>query len=326
MTRAFKRAVRIVEPGMLSAVQDLGRRGVGRLGVSPSGAADWYSERAANRLVGNADGAALIESTLSGATFVPLADAWVAVTGADASLAVGGRVCEMWRAQRANEGDRIVIGRARHGLRSYIAFDGGLRAPMVMGSLSTDVTSGFGGRVLARGDEIELGSATACSHNGHAVSIAWREETVLRTAWRSATLGADALFADTFTVGHRSSRQALVLEAASPIAEARADLPSAGVCAGCVQVTGDGTPIVLLCEHQTTGGYDVVAVVAFADLPLAAQLRPGERVRFAAASMDEADIALDERRRDLDDVRKNAGGRSDDSSVLAAGFFEGAES
>jgi biotin-dependent carboxylase-like uncharacterized protein len=321
-----KRTVRVVDPGVLSTVQDLGRRGAGRLGVSPSGAADWFSGRAANRLVGNPDSAALIETTLSGATFVLNDDAWIAVTGASAPLAIGERVCEQWRALRGRAGNRLVVGAARRGLRSYVAFDGGVIAPALFNSASTDVTSGFGGRIFARGDEFSLGAAVAENPDARIEPIVWNAETVLRTAWRAASPVVDELFGRSFVVSDRSSRQALALEGEAPLAGMRSDLSSAGVCAGCIQITGDGMPIVLLCEHQTTGGYEVGAVVASADLPLAAQLRPGDRVRFAAIEMEEACRALEERRRALDAASQRSDGRTAGIAVLAAGFFEGAES
>ena len=325
MSTFRKRTVRLVDPGVLSTVQDLGRRGAGRLGVSPGGAADWYSGRAANRLVGNADSAALIETTLSGASFALSDDAWIAVTGASAPLAIGERVCEQWRALRGHAGERVVVGAARRGLRSYVAFDGGVIVPELLGSASTDVTSGFGGRIFVRGDEFSLGAPIDINPGARVERIAWQAETVLRTAWRAASPGVDSLFGSSFQVTDRSSRQAVSLEGDATLTGMRADQPSAGVCAGCIQVTADGTPIVLLCEHQTTGGYEIAAVVATADLPLAAQLRPGDRVRFAAIDIEEAVRALEKRRRALDAACQPVAGGDDGSALLAAGFFEGAE-
>lgn len=325
MSTFRKRTVRVVDPGVLSTVQDLGRRGAGRLGVSPGGAADWYSGRAANRLVGNPDSAALIETTLSGGSFALSGDAWIAVTGASAPLAIGERVCEQWRALRGRAGERVVVGAARRGLRSYVAFDGGVVVPELLGSASTDVTSGFGGRVFARGDEFSLGAPVDADPRARIEPIVWHAETVLRTAWRAASPVVESLFNSSFQVTDRSSRQAVSLEGGAALTGMRADQPSAGVCAGCVQVTADGMPIVLLCEHQTTGGYEIAAVVAAADLPLAAQLRPGDRVRFAAIDLEEAARELGERRRALDAVCQPVAGPHDSSAVLAAGFFEGAE-
>ena len=311
---------------MLATVQDLGRRNVGHLGVSPSGAADWFSARAANRLVGNSDAAALIETTLTGATFVLHGDAWLAVTGADSPLHIGGQERAAWRAHRGRDGDRVAIGAAGRGARSYLAVDGGLIVPLVFGSASTDVTAGFGGRILAPGDEIEIGKCAANEQRARIAPLARDAEDCLRCSWRSDSAAVDALFANAYTVGARSSRQALVLEGGPAIVGVRSDMPSAGVCAGFVQITGDGTPIVLLCEHQTTGGYEIAAVVALADMPVAAQLRPGQHVSFVAADAQTAALSLEERRTALDAERADANGDGGQASLLSGGFFEGVES
>src|ERR1700730_17487178 len=149
-------AVVVIDPGLLSTVQDLGRRGVGAMGVSPAGAVDWFAARAANRLVGNPDAAALIETTLTGISFEVRRDIVVAVTGAEASVTIGLTPGSTLHALRARAGDRVAVGPASRGLRSYVAFRGGLDVPLVLGSASTDVGGGFGGRVLARGDALEV--------------------------------------------------------------------------------------------------------------------------------------------------------------------------
>ena len=330
--------IRAIEPGMLTCVQDLGRRGAGWMGVAPSGAADWYSARAANRLVGNVDDAALIETTLSGTSFKISRDAVVAVTGADAPLAIGERVCEAWVAHAALAGSMIVVGAARRGVRSYIALDGGVSVPELFGSSSTDVTSGFGGRILQRGDELVLGPVIK-----NASALIGKRRPALRLP-TDATLrvlpGLDerltpALLANSYTVSARSSRQALMLDGGRSGATAPPDIVSFGVTAGCVQIASDGSPMVLLVEHQTTGGYAVAACVIYADLPVAAQLRAGTRIRFAMVSVEESEAALTERVNGLAGVDGSRNGEPlrDDASLrddgfaerLMRGFFEGVE-
>ena len=331
--KAHRRVLRAIEPGMLTCIQDLGRRGAGWMGVSPCGAADWYSARAANRLVGNHDSKPLIETTLSGTTLKISCDAVVAVTGADAPLAIGERVCEPWVAHAAPAGSLIVVGAARRGVRSYIALDGGVCVPELFGSSSTDVTSGFGGRILERGDELALGPYAA-----NIASLIGRRRMGLRLT-TDATLrilpGLDdrltpALLANSYTVSARSSRQALMLDGGrNGSSGAPSDIPSFGVTAGCVQIAGDGNPTVLLVEHQTTGGYAVAACVIYADLPIVAQLRPGARVRFSLVSVEESETALAERvdalsatraMPDADTIRDAAFAHR-----LMHGFFEGVE-
>ncbi|HEY5094756.1 MAG TPA: biotin-dependent carboxyltransferase family protein [Candidatus Eremiobacteraceae bacterium] len=328
-----RRTVRAIEAGMLTCVQDLGRRGAGWMGVSPCGAADWYSARAANRLVGNDDGRALIETTLSGTTLKISSDAIVAVSGADAPLAIGERVCEPWVAHAAPAGSLIVVGAARRGLRSYIALDGGLRVPEVFGSSSTDVTSGFGGRILERGDEFELGpdaKRTASLVGRRLPSLRLPTDALLRVLPGLDGRLTPSLLSNTYTVSARSSRQAMMLDGGRDgSAGAPSDIVSFGVTAGCVQIASDGAPMVLLVEHQTTGGYAVAACVIYADLPIVAQLRPGARVRFEMVSVEESEAALAERVSSL----SGTGAGPQASTVrdngfaerLTQGFFEGVE-
>lgn len=310
----------VVDAGLLTTIQDLGRHGVGASGISPSGAVDRFSACAANRLVGNDDGAAVIETTMTGASFDATAPMVVAVTGAEASIVVGGRSRSAWRTLHLAAGDRIAIGPPTGGLRSYLAIGGGIVTPRVLASASTDVSGGFGGRRLVPGDALEIGSDAV--GDAEPVSLAFPAASLppLRAPFAlralvgpdAATIGheaIDALCSATFRGSARSSRQGLRLEGA-PVPGGTGDAISAGVCAGCVQLPGDGLPIVLLAEHQTTGGYPVALVVITADIGLAAQVKPGDDVRFervdrAGARDALADMA--ERLRSLRPIRAPRG-------------------
>jgi biotin-dependent carboxylase-like uncharacterized protein len=292
----------VVDAGLLTTVQDLGRRGAGAFGVSPSGAADRFSACAANRLVGNPDGAAVMETTMTGASFDATAPMTVAVTGAQASLAVGGRPRSLWRTLHVAAGDRIAIGPATGGLRSYLAVRGGIAAREVLGSASTDVGGGFGGRRVVPGDALAIGGeepldpARAVFEYPRTAIPSTRGPLVLRSLAGpdSAVVGPDAIEAlcsQTFRGSVRSSRQGLRLEG-GPIGGGSGELISAGVCAGCVQLPGDGLPIVLLAEHQTTGGYPVALCVITADIGVAAQVKPGDDVRFERVDRATARDAL----------------------------------
>jgi biotin-dependent carboxylase-like uncharacterized protein len=223
-------------------------------------------------LVGNADDDALIETTLSGFTFTANAPMLIAVTGAEADLAIGGVRRARWRGHGVARGDRVMISAARRGVRSYVALSGGVCVAQVMGSRSTDVGSGFGGRVLAAGDEVRLGGdeATPLARP----RLGYPESAVPDLAGEIVLRAMQV-----WVASPRSGRQALRLDG-DPILGGRVDATSEGVAAGCVQITGDGSPILLLCEHQTTGGYPVVLCVISADVPRAAQVRPGDKVRF----------------------------------------------
>jgi antagonist of KipI len=154
-------ALAIVDPGLQSTIQDRGRRHVGQIGVSPSGFADWLSAHAANRIVGNEQGAPLIETTLTGCEFTTIRRLRIAVTGASATLTANGAERPMWQALLVPAGADVKLGVAQRGLRSYIAFYGGIEVPLLLGSASTDIVAGFGGsngRALARGDALEVGA------------------------------------------------------------------------------------------------------------------------------------------------------------------------
>lgn len=330
------RRLLVRDAGLLSSVQDLGRLGLGALGVSPSGAADWFSARAANRLVGNADGCALIETTMNGATFEAADPMTIAVTGADAPLWIGGKRKHSWRSLSVEAGDRIAIGPPASGLRSYLAVAGGIDISEVLGSAATDVGGGFGGRRLAAGDSlfVRAASSEAFSESEYEPGpiLALRPPVRLRAltgpdASRIGSTVIDELFATAFRGSARSSRQGLRLEG-SAVTGGASDSISAGVCAGCVQLPGDGSPIVLLAEHQTTGGYTIALCVITADIPLAAQVRPGDEVRFERADRTGARDALNAAASRLRAVRAVASAVTydPDAARLGRGFAEGASS
>jgi antagonist of KipI len=335
----WARSLRVKTPGVLATVQDCGRRGAAHFGVSPSGAADWYSARAANALVRNDPCAALVEIALTGAAFELLSDARVAVTGAAAPVTADGRVAATWRSHHLPAGALVVIGPALCGARSYLAVDGGLEIPLVLGSASTDLGSGFGGfkgRALHAGDILPLGDVAPEGSSGNVAlersssQLAYPPESIPH--WTSATtlrvlpgpyrdrLPERALHAFTrhsYMVSSRSTRQGLQLEGDALELDRPMDIVSAGACAGCVQITSAGLPVVLLAEHHTTGGYATVACVTSADLPRAGQLRAGDRVRFEFVTQADAAHALASMRRLLGATAVDAG------EQLGAGFHEG---
>ena len=300
-------AFEIQDPGLLATTQDLGRAGAGVCGVSPAGAADWLSARIANRLVGNPPDAALIETTMTGVTFVALETLRIAVTGADAPVVIAGGDKPQWQSLRVRAGNQVKVGAATRGLRSYVAFAGGIDAPLLFGSASTDTTSGFGGpgRALVRGDTLRLHPRdgelveTETTISGSSRPF-WRQPATVRVlegphAGRLSHTDLESLCAQTYRVSPRSNRQGLRLEGRPLAAGGGFDVLSCGVCAGCVQIASDGLPVLLLAEHQTTGGYAVALVAISADLPDAAQLRPGDGIRFQRVTRAQAVQALVEK-------------------------------
>lgn len=294
--------------GPLTTIQDLGRFGSQALGVPPSGAADRDALEIANLLVGNDRGAACLECTLRGPELECAGPAILSVCGADMAPAINGKSVPMWTTLFADSGDVLSLGTAVAGLRGYIAFAGGLDVPEVLGSRSTYVRAGFGGfegRALRDGDRLRLGRFSGDKPAPCGVPEAERPvyaDTVVVRAIPSHEIGrfepesVARFFEETYTVSLKSDRMGCRLEG-PPLAHTRgADIISSGVQTGTVQVPGDGMPIVLLADRQTTGGYTRIAQVIQADLPLLGQVRPGGRVRFLRTAPEDAREAW--RRRD----------------------------
>ena len=276
----------VLRAGPLTTVQDLGRTGWAHLGVPRSGAADGPALRLANRLVGNPGAAAGLETTLLGCA-VRLGPArWVAVTGAPAPVRVDGRPVDPGGPVRVPAGGRIEVGTATGGLRSYLAVGGGIAVPATLGSRSTDRLSGLGPPPLADGDVLPLGPEPGPPAAVDLAPVpAVPVEPVLRLRpgprddWL-APAGWTVLAGSAFTVSSDSDRIGVRL-AEPALARARTDeLPSEPVVLGALQLPADGRPVLFLADHPTTGGYPVVGVVHPADVPLAAQARPGTRLRF----------------------------------------------
>ena len=271
--------------GAQALLQDLGRDGHAHLGVSPSGAADRAALRLANRLVGNPEDAAAVECLLGGLAVTASALHWVAVTGAPTDVLVNGRQVGSHTSLPLRRGDTLVIEAPTEGLRSYLAIRGGFQVAPTLGSRSTDVLSGLGPEPLAPGKELPVGAPLQPLPDTDLAPVE-RPRTTLavlpgpRRDWFAAEAWT-ALSSAEWTVTPDSDRVGLRL-AGPGLARARtAELPSEGLVAGAVQVPPDGAPILFLADHPVTGGYPVLAVVRTGDLPAAAQLRPGDVVRFS---------------------------------------------
>nr|WP_245712965.1 biotin-dependent carboxyltransferase family protein [Micromonospora nigra] len=279
----------MLRAGALTTVQDLGRPGWAHLGVPRSGALDPAALRLANRLVGNAEAAAGLETTLTGCDLRFVRATTVAVTGADAAVLVTvphgpGRAADVGRPLSVPAGAVVRIGPPRVGLRNWIAVGGGITVPPVLGSRATDTLSGLGPPPLRDGDRLPLGDPAGAPAPVD-VTVPTPLPGELRLAlrlgprhdWFTAA-ALDRLFAEAYTVSPLSNRVGARLFG-TPLPRAVAgELPSEGLVLGAVQVPADGQPLVFLADHPTTGGYPVVGVVD--DVTALAQARPGTTVRF----------------------------------------------
>jgi KipI family sensor histidine kinase inhibitor len=293
------RTVEVLQPGPLATVQDRGRLGFGHLGVPRSGAADGASLRLANALVGNDDGCAGLEVTLGRLALRFDSFAVAAVTGAPVPLRLispDGQVREpeAGAALEVEAGSCLRLGSPAGGLRSYVAVDGGFDVTATLGSRSSDALSGLGPPPLRAGDVLPLGPARPAggpAGPGPAAlasrsrvpepgaKIELRAIAGPRQDWFTPA-ALDALASGSYQVTTASNRTGLRLEGPALRRASLAELPSEGVATGSLQVTHEGQPILLLADHPTTGGYPVIAVVRAADIGRAAQLRPGQQVRF----------------------------------------------
>ena len=292
--------------GPLTTIQDRGRFGFGRYGVAPSGALDSVAMRIANLLVDNPVDEAVLEITLPGFSASMLTDAAIAVTGADLGWRQNNQPLGIWQSHRFHKGDTIAFRELNSGCRAYLSVGGGWEVPEIMGSKSTNLSSGFGGlggRPLQKGDVLWTASPQLFLGAGgrkfdlNAVP-AYRDFWQLR-----AVLGPqddhfdeaaqDLFFNADYRVSDHSDRTGIRLLGA-PISakEGMAEsILSEGVVAGTVQIPGDGQPIILLGE-TVSGGYRKIATVITADLHLLGQVLPGDRIRFQAVTMREARQAL----------------------------------
>ncbi|MEV4013047.1 biotin-dependent carboxyltransferase family protein [Nonomuraea angiospora] len=271
--------IEILAAGPYATVQDLGRPGLAHLGVPRSGAADAPSLRLANRLVGNPEGLAGIELTFGMARLLFHDGAWVALAGAPVDSAAG-MGAPFWVAK----GTELRLGLPEWGLRTYVAVRGGIAVEPVLGSRSTDSLSGLGPEPLRAGTLLPVGRPEGV------ISVDLAPPPGPRPAVLRVTPGPrddwfapdalDGLCARPYSVSQDSNRVGVRLSGAELVRAKEGELPSEGMVTGAIQVPPSGQPIVFLADHPPTGGYPVIGVVREADLPVAAQLRPGDEVRF----------------------------------------------
>jgi biotin-dependent carboxylase-like uncharacterized protein len=290
--------IRIADPGPQTTVQDLGRVGHLRAGIPPSGPMDVRAFVIANRLVGNPDGAAGLECTLVGPRFTVEAACAIAVTGAEAPVTINGREAESWTTLALAPGDTVRIAAARIGVRVYVALSGGLDVPPALGSRATYLRGRLGGlegRSLQRGDALRLLAAPMPVRR----RLAPAERPILEAepeirvvlgpqADRFTAEGIAAFLGGPYEMLPQSDRMGARLKGARIEHTHGHDIISDGVALGSVQVPGDGQPIVLLVDRQSTGGYTKIATVGSFDIERLGQVKPGQRVRFRAVDIAEA--------------------------------------
>jgi antagonist of KipI len=320
-------SIQVQRGGLLTTVQDLGRHGLQHLGIVPCGAMDPVSHRLANALVGNPQSVATLECTVLGPEIAFLRDALIALYGGSFDVRIGDEAFPANRPVFVKRGTVLTIGKANRGARAYLAIAGGFKAPEVLGSRSTYLPASFGGlagRALKPGD-VFAGADNLPAISEQRFARVARKGMITKKQFRSVRWSApeltlpfdrafavramegrhwdqfdagsqDAFFGETWRVSPDSNRMGYRL-AGPRLSRAKAvEILSEPTCLGTVQVPNDGTPIALMADHQTTGGYPKIAEIAGADIPGLAQLAPGGSVRFVRATLEEAHAARREAR------------------------------
>ena len=293
-------------PGLWTTIQDLGRPGWQQFGIPVAGALDTYALRLANRLLGNGDDAAALELTLLGPALCFLQDTLLALTGGDLAPRINGRAVPMWETIAVGAGDQLTFDGVNSGCRAYLAVAGGFDVPVVLGSRSTYVPGrlgGLAGRTLQTGDILFAGKPRQQAGAGIRVPDYliphYREEIEVRVVLgpeqnRFTPDSIRKFLAASYMVTQEADRMGCRLAGPRLYHIGGADIISGGLPPGTVQVPGHGQPIIMLADRQTTGGYARIATVISADLPRLAQAKPGDRLRFVAVSVTEAQAVLRE--------------------------------
>jgi antagonist of KipI len=318
--------VKILRAGFLTSVQDLGRLGFRESGVSAGGALDQHGLRVANLLVGNDETDAGLEITPGGFCVRFEDERLVSWCGGDFDVYIGATALPSGHFALVRAGEEVIVNKPRIGCRAWLAISGGIDVPIVLGSRSTDLRAGFGGfngRALRDRDTVSLGEDSARAKgwidNLHSEKIArvsashdWvstaKVDSILRVIrgsdWnRFGAATHRVLTSELFNVSPDSDRMGARLEGPELKRIEDGDLVSEAVAPGTIQVPPSGKPIVLLGDCQTIGGYPKIAHVITIDLPIAAQLRPGDRMRFREISLGEAYRLVAERNHDLEQFR-----------------------
>lgn len=287
----------IMDPGLLTTLQDLGRPGLRHFGVPLSGAADRLSFACANAVLGNPTDAAALEATLIGPTLRFVRDQEFCIAGADMNASLNEETIALCQSVTARTGDVLSLSGARTGARCYIAFAGGVDGRDFLGSLSTYPPAALGGiegRALKKGDKLHCAKLQPNARREIPQFLRTRltHDFILRAnvgpdAERIDSASLEKFFASAFKVDRRAGRMGARLIGGQIQLADRSPMNSSAVFPGTIQCPPDGAPFLLLSDAQTLGGYPRIAQLIAADLPLAGQVRPGDNIWFRKVTADE---------------------------------------
>ena len=305
--------IEIITPGLLTTVQDFGRVGVMKNGFTQNGAMDRYSMTVANRLCGNCDSAPVLEMTVLGITAKFTQDTVICVSGADFGAKINDKPIKRNKAYKINNGDILSMGTAKSGMRAYLAVAGGIVGEYVFGSASTNLKFAFGGhfgKKLQSGDVLSIG--TGAFPLGEIDKWEIPESEYSKDAQLRVVLGPQnemftnedirLFLSQEYEVTAQSDRMGIRLSGEPLKSKNGMDIISDGIVFGSVQVPNSGEPIILMADHQTTGGYAKIATVISVDLPRASQLSAGNTVRFKSVTVEEAEQEAKKQKRFFDNL------------------------
>ncbi len=319
-------SIKVVKPGLATSVQDLGRPGYYHLGIPISGGMDRYSLRAANLLVGNDEGAAVLETVFMGPELEFQKDATVAVTGAELPPKVDGESRETWSKFEIKAGQRLTFDFLKSGARAYIAISGGIDVPLALGSRATytlGALGGFEGRNLQSGDLLPIGESSNSSQDKCTIPVALRQsvdsEVELRVVpglyWHRFTAESqNQFFEDVWKVAPEADRIGYRFQKGQPLNFMDREQPfgagsdPSNIVDSCypygsIQIPGGTEPIVLHRDAVSGGGYCMLGTVISADMDLIGQLQPNWPTRFVKVDLDQALKAREERNTRLSQLR-----------------------
>ncbi len=299
--------IMMLQSGLLTTIQDAGRRGYQRYGMGVSGAVDVHAYIYANILVGNRQNEAVLEVTLLGPKIEFTSNSVIAVTGGDLSPTLDGNPLPMYRAVRVTKGSILSFGPPKTGCRAYIAFAGGLAITPIMGSRSTYIKAnlgGYEGRRLLAGDEIAFRRPSSCPAN---VERRIMEPDTFGGEYTVRVLmgpqddsftdrGIETFLSETYTVTNEFDRMGYRLTGPKIEHVTDGNIITDGIAFGAIQVPDGGEPIIMLADRQTTGGYAKIASIINVDMPMIAQCKAGDRIRFIKTDIETAQRAFRDQR------------------------------
>ncbi|MDY0235330.1 MAG: biotin-dependent carboxyltransferase family protein [Gudongella sp.] len=309
-------SIKILKGGLFTTIQDKGRWNYQRFGMSVAGAMDHFAMRIANMLVDNDEYSAVLETTFLGPEIEFCCDEIIAITGANMSPKINGEAIQMWTSILVEEGDKLSFSGAINGVRTYISFSRGLDVPEIMGSKSTFVRGNLGGlegRKLTNGDEIPLGKRELSSKGSYLRD----KDTPIYTKDNNirVVLGPqDDHFTDealetflnsSFVITSEADRMGYRLDGPKIAHKTGADIISDGIVFGSIQVPGHGSPILMMADRATTGGYTKIATVITPDLSTLAQMGPGSSITFEKTSVYDSHKIYKEYQNKFEDIKKS---------------------